>query len=175
MYAYFGNFSCPNSTKMAKITWPVSMATRFKSHNSGTGFWLFALKDTSCANFIKIGDYRFPRPFGPYRELILIFKVLLLIFFQVQRTHHGDAMYNVLQIIENLYVCSQKITSRPCSRGCTWDNVNQYYIWQNLCIYMKHVYFKTFYLRYVQNEYILDKKRNDTQVPPVIPMENKLK
>ena len=40
---------------------------------------------------------------------------------------------------------------------------------------MKHVYFKTFYLRYVQNEYILDKKRNDTQVPPVIPMENKLK
>ena len=72
MYAYFGNFPCPNSTKMAKITRPVSMATRFKSHKSDTGFWLFALKDTSCANFIKIGDYRFPRPFGPYRELILI-------------------------------------------------------------------------------------------------------
>ena len=45
---------------MAKITWHVSMATRFKSHKSDTGFWLFALKDTSCANFIKIGDYRFP-------------------------------------------------------------------------------------------------------------------
>ena len=60
MYAHFGNFSCPNSTKMAKITWPVSMATRFKSHKYDTGFWLFALKDTSCANFIKIGDYRFP-------------------------------------------------------------------------------------------------------------------
>ena len=38
MYAYFGDFSCPNSTKMAKITWPVSMATRFKSHKSDTGF-----------------------------------------------------------------------------------------------------------------------------------------
>ena len=60
MYAYFGNFSCPNSTKMAKITWPVSMATRFKSHNCDTSFWHFALNDTSCANFIKIGDYRFP-------------------------------------------------------------------------------------------------------------------
>ena len=34
-------------------------------------FDFFALKDTSCVNFIKIGDYRFPRPFGPYRELIL--------------------------------------------------------------------------------------------------------
>ena len=73
MYAYFGNFSCPNSTKMAKITWPVSMVTRFKSHKSDTGFWLFGLKDTFCANFIKIGDYRFPRPFGHYRELILSF------------------------------------------------------------------------------------------------------
>ena len=60
MYAYFGNFSRPNSTEMAKITWPVSMATRFKSQKSDTGFWLFALKDMSCANFIKIGDYRFP-------------------------------------------------------------------------------------------------------------------
>ena len=60
MYAYFGDFSCPKSPKMANITWPVSMATRFKSHKSESGFWLFALKYTSCANFIKIGDYRFP-------------------------------------------------------------------------------------------------------------------
>ena len=48
MYAYFGDFSCPNSTKMAKITWPVSMATRFKNHKSDTGVWLFALKDILC-------------------------------------------------------------------------------------------------------------------------------
>ena len=69
MHAYFGNFSCPNSTKKAKITWPVSMATRFKSHKSDTGFWLFALKDTSCTNFIKIGDYRFPPIFEILRSL----------------------------------------------------------------------------------------------------------
>ena len=42
-----------------------------KSHKSDTGFWLFALKDTPCAHFIKIGDYRFPPPLVPYRELIL--------------------------------------------------------------------------------------------------------
>ena len=77
MYAYFGDFSSPNGTKMVKITWPVSMATRFKSHKSDTGFWRFALKDTPCANFIKIGDYRFPRPLGPYRELILNIKILV--------------------------------------------------------------------------------------------------
>ena len=71
MHAYFGGFSCSNSTKMAEIAWPVSMATRFKNHKSDTGFWLFALKDTSCANFFKIGDYLFPQPLGPYRELIL--------------------------------------------------------------------------------------------------------
>ena len=38
MYEYFGDFSCPNSTKMVKIKLPVSIATRFKSHKSDTGF-----------------------------------------------------------------------------------------------------------------------------------------
>ena len=40
----FWDFSCPNSTEVAKITWPVSIATSFKSHKSETGFWLFCTK-----------------------------------------------------------------------------------------------------------------------------------
>ena len=67
----FWGCSCPNSPKMAKITWPVSMATRYESHKFDNGFWLFAQKDTSCANFIKIWHYLFPPTLGPYREHVL--------------------------------------------------------------------------------------------------------
>ena len=81
LYAYFGNFSCPNSTKVA-ITWPVIMATRFKSHKSETGFWLFALKDTFWANFIKIGDYRFP----PILEILR----------SLQRSHFNNTQLKLL-------------------------------------------------------------------------------
>ena len=83
MYAYFGDFSCPNSTKMAKITWPVSMATRFKSHKSDTGFWLFALKYMSCANFFKIGDYRFP-------PILVILRSLQRSHFKLYMWRHID-------------------------------------------------------------------------------------
>ena len=90
-YAYFRDFSWSNSTKMAKIPWPVSMATRFKSHKSDTGFWLFALKDTSCANFIKIGDYPFPP--------------ILVILRSLQRSHFKyEMIYTKEEIHYVLYV-----------------------------------------------------------------------
>ena len=66
-----GIFHVQIAQKRPKSHDPFPWQPGLKSHKSDTGFWLFALNHTSCANFIKIGDYRFPRPFGPYRELIL--------------------------------------------------------------------------------------------------------
>ena len=56
---------------MAKIIWSVSKATRYKNPKYDSGIWLYVLKCTSCANFIKISDYQFRRPSGGYRKLIL--------------------------------------------------------------------------------------------------------
>ena len=109
MYAYFGNFSCPNSTKMAKITWPVSMATRFKSHKSDTGFWLFALRDTSCANFIKETiDFRLYWKFlGPYREAIL--SRSLFLYYRL-----GGAERGMVHADVTFYFDTKLITANIC-------------------------------------------------------------
>ena len=50
MYAYFAYFSCPNGTKMANITRPVSMATRFKS-NVWYRFLTFCTKRHTLCKF----------------------------------------------------------------------------------------------------------------------------
>ena len=43
-------------TQMAKITWPVSMATKGRNREFDITFQVFTPKDISCENFIKIGD-----------------------------------------------------------------------------------------------------------------------